>query len=819
MISNYLSIAFRQLRKKTLYTSLNIVGLALGVASCMLITLYVAHELSYDRWNPNADRIVRPVADINFAGNHFELATVGSYMPPDAAKELPEIQSWCRIRDYGSYLVKRDGPLQQNIREEHVLVVDSTFFEVFPLKMIAGDPMRCLAQPKTVAISRSRAEKYFSAAQMAIGQTLVLENEERWQVTAVFEDVPVTTHFSADLLLSMNGNEEIKTDPPFWGANNNFQAYFLLRKGTDKAVFAQKFQKLSAEKLVITTQQLIGTSVEELAKTGQYARFLLQDLTDIHLHSDLTSELQPNGSIRYVWVLGAIAAFILLIACINFMNLATARSAGRAKEVGVRKALGVRRSALIGQFLSESWMLTAIAGGLGVYLAALILPYFNELAGRELSMPWSQPIFWISLFAGIGVTGLLAGSYPAFFLSAFNAVQVLKGNPTRAKGGGGGFRSALVVFQFTVSVALIISTLLVSKQLAFIQSKKLGFDKSQVIILDDAYVLGDKAYKLKEDMLKLSAIEQATVSGFLPVSSNRSNYTFSKTRSFDKDNSVAMQSWDVDSDYLKTFGMQIASGRDFDPSRTTDSAGLILNESAVRLFGFSDPIGQKVYTIKAGMRGAPKPEDFNEFTVIGVVKDFHFESLRDNIGALCMQLGKSEGRISFRYKGAETAPVVAALEKQWKNMAADQPFSVRFLDEAFGRMYKAESRVGQIAGIFALLSVLISCLGLFGLAAFTAEQRTKEIGIRKVLGASVAGITGLLAKDFLKLVLVSFVIASPIAWWAMNQWLADFAYRIDIQWSVFIIAAIVAVGIAFLTVSFQSIRAALANPVKSLRSE
>ena len=819
MLSNYLTIAFRQLRKKTLYTGLNIVGLGLGVAACLLITLYVAHELRYDRWNPNAERIVRPVADINFAGNHFELATIGSYMAADAAKELPEIQSWSRIRAYGSYLVKRDGPLQQNIREENVLTVDSTFFEVFPLKMIAGDPARCLVQPKTVAISRSRAEKFFSSAQMALGQTLLLENKERWQVTAVFEDMPPTSHFHADLLLAMNGNEEIKADPPFWGANNNFQTYFLLHKGTDKQAFAQKFATLAAEKTAITTQQLIGTSVEELAKTGQYARFLLQDLTDIHLHSDLTAELQPNGSIRYVWALSAIAAFILLIACINFMNLATARSASRAKEVGVRKALGVRRSALIGQFLSESWMLTAMAVGLGLGLAAVCLPYFNDLAGRELTMPWGQPVFWVSLLAGIGVTGLLSGSYPAFFLSAFNTVQVLKGNPVRAKGSSTGFRSALVVFQFAVSVALIISTLLVSRQLAFIQSKKLGFDKSQVIILNDAYALGDQAYRFKEEMLKLPVIEHATVSGFLPVSSYRSNFTFSQTRSFDKDKSVAMQRWEVDSDYLTTLGMNIAIGRDFDPSRVSDSTGVILNESAVRLFGFTDPIGQKVYTMKDGVQGAPRPEDFVEFTVIGVVKDFHFESLRDNIGALCLQLGKSEGMISFRYQGAATAPVVAALEKQWKSMAPDQPFSVRYLDEAFGRMYKAESRVGQIAGIFALLSVLISCLGLFGLAAFTAEQRTKEIGIRKVLGASVAGITGLLARDFLKLVLISFVIASPIAWWAMNQWLADFAYRIDIQWTVFVLAALVAVGIAFLTVSFQSIRAALANPVKSLRSE
>lgn len=817
MLYTYFTITLRQLRKKTLYTSLNIIGLSIGVASCLLITLYVIHELSYDRWNIQADRIVRPVADINFGGNHFDLSTVGSFMVPDAAKELPEIQSWCRIRSYGSFLVKKEGAGQMNIREDNVLTVDSTFFEVFPLKIIEGSPAKCLSQPKTVALSRRSAEKYFSAPQVAIGQTLVLENEDRWLVTAVFEDMPVASHFHADFLLSMNGNEEVKSDPPFWAANNNFQAYFLLRKGTDKQAFAKKFDALSISKIAITLQNLIGTTPEEMAKTGQYARYNLQNLPDIHLYSDLTAELQPNGNIRYVWILSAIAAFILLIACINFMNLSTARSGGRAKEVGVRKALGSGRLALIWQFLSESIVLTTIAVGLGVCLTVLVLDSFNELAGRNLTIPWSAPVFWVSLLGGISITGFLAGSYPAFFLSAFNTVQVLKGNPLRTSGGG--FRSALVVFQFSVSIVLIIGTLLIFKQLEFIQAQKTGFDKSQIILLDDAYALGDKVYSFKAAMLRNAAIERATVSSYLPVSSNRSNYIFSKARSMDKDQTVSMQRWKVDSDYLPTLGMSIAAGRDFDPKRVTDSTGLIINESAARIFGFEDPIGQKVYTLKDGMQGAPQPEDYDEFTVIGVVKDFHFESMRDNIGALCLQLGRSTGSIAFRYKGTETAEIKAALEKEWNSIAPDQPFSVRFLDEAFGRIYEAETRVGNIAGIFALLSVLISCLGLFGLAAFTAEQRTKEIGIRKVLGASIVGITGLLAKDFLKLVLIAIVIASPIAWYFMNKWLADFAYRINIQWWMFAAAGVVALAIAFLTVGGQAVKAALANPVKSLRSE
>ncbi len=820
MLYSYFIITLRQLRNKTLYTGLNIVGLSLSVAACLLITLYVVHERSFDRWNPNADRIVRPVADINFAGNHFEMATVGSYMVPDAAKELPEIESWCRFRNYGSFLVKREGEMQQNNKELNVMDVDSTFFKLFPLKVLAGDPATCLTRPNTIAIARSRAEKYFSSPQMALGQTLILDNKDRWQVTAVFEDIPVATHFNTGLLCSMNGSEEVKTDPPYWGTNNNFQAYFLLRKGTDKAAFAEKFKALVTSKTAITTQQLMGASPEEFAKTGQYAHYPLQNLTDIHLYSDLTAELQPNGNIKYVWILSAIAVFILLIACINFMNLATARSAGRAKEVGVRKALGSMRGALIGQFLSESVLLSTLAVGVGVVVAALALPGFNDLADRSLSMPWSQPLFWAALVGGIGITGLLAGSYPAFFLSAFNTIQVLKGNPLRSGGGGNcRLRSSLVVFQFAISVALIIGTLLIYNQLNFIQNKKLGFDKSQVVILDDTYALGKQVVNFKEAIQRLPGIEHVSVSGFLPVFSNRSNYIFSKMRSMNKDASVSMQRWMVDSDYLATFGMEIAAGRNFDPTRISDSTGILINQSAAKLLGFADPIGQKVFTPKPGLQGAAGAADFEEYTILGVVEDFHFESLHANVGALCMQLGSSDNAIAVRYKGKETAAVVAALEAQWKSMVPDQLFGVRFLDEAFGLIYANEKRVGKIAGLFALLSILISCLGLFGLATFVAEQRTKEIGIRKVLGASVVGITGLLAKDFLKLVLIAIVIASPVAYFFMDKWLADFAYRIEISWWMFAIAGVLAVSIAFITVGFQAVNAALMNPVRSLRSE
>ncbi|MEZ4988838.1 MAG: ABC transporter permease [Saprospiraceae bacterium] len=818
MLKNYLKMAWRSLLKNKGFSFINIFGLSIGVACCLLILLYVANELSYDKWNPNVDRIVRPVSDIKFGGNHMQMAVVGSILGPDCGKDLPEVQSWVRFRDYGRYLVKRDGEGRQNISEADVLTVDSTFFEVFPIEMVEGNALTCLTDPNTVAISRSRAEKYFATAQQAIGQTLILDNRDRWTVSAVYEDMPVNSHFRADLLLSMNGNGEVANDPTLWAMNNNFHTYLLLRPGTDVADFKEKFAAYARDKVGQTAKQLLGISQEEMESGGQYARFYLQDLTDIHLYSDQTVELAPNGSIKYVWIFGAIAAFILIIACINFMNLSTARSADRAKEIGVRRVMGSRRSALISQFLSESTLLAALSVGLAVVLAMAALPWYAALADRDLSMPWTSPLFWLSLIGTIGVVGLLAGSYPAFFLSAFDTIKILKGQ-MGGKRKGAGFRSVLVVFQFVTSASLIIATLMVFKQLHFIQNKKLGFDKSQVVILNSAYALGDRSKTFKEEMLKHPAVQQVTISSYLPVPSSRSDQTYSKARSFQADNSVNMQTWRVDEDYLSTLGMELTAGRNFDLRQLTDSAAVILNETAARLFGYDDPIGKKVYYMDASSDGPPSPEDFSELTVIGVVENFHWASMRENIGALCMVLQPSNGLISFRYDASETDAVLTELERQWRAMAPDQPFSYRFMDESFAQMYQAEQRVGRIAGIFALLSVFVSCLGLFGLASYATEQRTKEIGIRKVLGASVAGIVSLLSKDFLKLVGVALLIAIPLAFYGMKQWLADFAYRIPMDWGLFVLAGIAVLLIAFFTISIQSVKTALTNPIDSLRNE
>ncbi len=818
MLQNFIKIALRNLRKRKLYSFINIIGLAAGLASFLLIALFITHELSYERWNPNADRILRPHADIKFGGSELKMAVTGVPVGPDIASEMPEVENFCRLRAYGSYLVRKDGSQQQNFEEKEVLTVDSSFFQLFPLPLLAGDPKRCLSSPNTIAIDDKLARRYFGTVEGAMGQTLILDNDRKYQVTAVYEEMPSSTHFQADILISMMGNQEVEQSPPFWAMSNNFHTYILLKENIDQKAFFEKFRQFSASKVETASQQMLGKSVEELEATGQYARFELQKLTDIHLHSDLSFELSPNGSIQYVWVFGAIAAFVLFIACINFMNLTTARSSNRSKEIGVRKVLGSLRSSLIGQFLTESVLMTFVAVLLALGLVVIILPWFSEVSSREMSIPWSHPLFWASIVIGTLVVGLLAGSYPAFFLSGFNPLSVLKSNGT-ARTGGGNLRSFLVVFQFTTSIVLIIATILVFRQLSYIQNKKLGFQKDQLIIVNNAYALGGQTKVFKQEMLQYPGIQSGTISSFLPVPSSYSNTSFSTSPEFREDNTINMGIWTVDHDYQKTLGFEITQGRFFDQQFPTDSSAIILNKRAVEILGFEDPLGKKLYLPMDFDGGQNQMTNFEEYTIIGIMDNFHWESLRENIGPLSMRLGSSNGLITFKYEAAQSTAVINQLEATWKRLAPEQPFSYRFMDESFAGMYEAEQKIGSIATAFSLLAVLISCLGLFGLASYTVDQRTKEIGIRKVLGATSTNIISLLSKDYLKLVVIALIIASPIAYWGMERWLQDFAFRIDISWWIFLAAGLVAVLIAVLSVSFQSIKAAVSNPIDALRSE
>lgn len=820
MIRNYLKAAFRALLKNRAYTALNIAGLAVGVAACMLILLYVSHETSYDTWNPQSGRIVRPTYHIKITGFEEYHGAVDATVGPQAAEAFPEIQSWCRIRQFNTWKARREDQTLASSRDERVLSVDSTFFDIFPLKIIAGSARNALNQPGTAAIARSRAAYYFASPEMAIGQTLVMGDNERHQITAVYEDMPENSHFQVDILFPLTGNQEVRNAPPYWGYNNNFYTYLLLRPGTDEAVFSKKFEALAFEKVSVLIKDLFGTTTSEFEKSGQAAQFGIQKLTDIHLHSAFNTELGSNGNIQYVWIFSAIAFFILLIACINFMNLSTARSSGRAREIGVRKVLGSTRSALAGQFLTESVVLAAIAICIAPVLVYAALPGFNELSERNLSIPGSNPVFWVSLVAGGVLTGLLAGLYPAFFLSAFQTIKVLKG-PAALNGSTKGLRlrNGLVVFQFAISTVLIICTILVYFQLQYIQQKQLGFDKSQVLIIENTGIPTSALHTFESNMQQQAGVEKVSISNYLPLPNrNRGNCILSEKRGTSESDKV-FQRWFTDAAYIRTLGMEIIQGRDFDPARVTDSTAIIVNETAARELGFADPLGQTLYTSRSKAVDS-KAADFMALTIIGVVKDFHFESLYNQVGGLFFQLaGERNGSILLRTNGSSTAKVIARVEQEWAALGTDRPLEYHFMDETLDKAYRSERRIGTIALIFALMSVFVSCLGLFGLAAYMTERRTKEIGVRKVLGASVAGITGLLAKDFLKSVLIAVIIASPIASYLMQRWLSDFAWHIEIRWWIFVLAGGIAVVIAAMTVSFQSIRAALADPVQSLKSE
>lgn len=556
-------------------------------------------------------------------------------------------------------------------------------------------------------------------------------------------------------------------------------------------------------------------SMEDFAKSGNMLKYSLFPIKDIHLHSSRTVELGVNGNIQYVYIFSAVALFILLIACINFMNLSTARSAGRAKEVGIRKVLGTEKKALIGQFLTESTLMAFISTLLAISIIWISMPWFNTMAGKQLEFTiLFKPQYILFLFSLPIVIGILAGSYPAFYLSAFQPISVLKGK-LNAGSKKNGLRNFLVVFQFATSIILIIGTIIVYQQLKFIQNTNLGFNKDQVLVVNNPGIRGENREVFKNEIAKLSGIKSASFAGYLPVSnSSRNDNTFSPDAVMNEKNGFNMQSWSVDYDYIPTFGMEIIKGRNFSKEYGSDSAAIIINESTAAVLGPDEPIGKYLYTNDGG-----SPNSTTALQIIGVVKNFHYESLRKNVGPLSMRLGNNRWASAYRVDTKDINQLVKNIELKYKEMAPGMPFSYQFLDDSFDEMYREDQRIGQVSLNFAFLAILIACMGLLGLATYTMEQRTKEIGVRKVLGATVANIVKMLSKDFLMLVSISIVIAVPIAWFGMYKWLQEFAFRMDMSIWIFVAAGVVALLIAFITVSFQAIKAALMNPIKSLRTE
>jgi len=816
MLKNYFTIAFRNLKKQRFYTLINILGLAIGIASCLVILLYITNELSYDQHHTGANRIYRINCEIKFGENHLNLATAPGPLADAMRNDFPEVEHAARFWSDGSMLIKRTD---QNIKEIEVIFADSSVFNVFTIPFVQGNPKGALRDPYTMVISQKAAAKYFPN-ENPIGQTLIVENKDSYKVTGVYEDMPVSSHFRFEIMLALVSTDYNKD--PNW-LSNNFNTYIKLRPDADYKALEAKFPKMIETYAGPQAKRALGDdfTMEKFRASGNKLEWTLMPLTDIYLHSDLTAELGVNSNIAYVYLFGAIALFILAIACINFMNLGTARSSNRAKEVGVRKVMGSLRSHLVRQFLTESILLSVFSFFVALAVAWLILPSFNLLADKELFLPFDKGIFWGGLAAGALMVGLLAGLYPSFFLSAFRPVNVLKGNLSLGMKSGL-IRSSLVVFQFSISIILIVGTISVNRQLGFIQNTKIGFNKDQIIVIKDAYGMGDQVQSFKDEVLKDNRILSGTISGFLPVSgTNRNDNThWPEGTQPTEENMVALQCWRVDYDYIKTLGMKIKVGREFSNEFPSDSGAVILNEAAQKIFGFTtDPIGKKISTFSGDGSGGIDREHPKSFPVIGIVEDFHFESLKQNITPLALFLDKSIGLVSFRFQAKDSQEVISTIEKNWKALAPGMPFSYSFLDEDFGRMYAAEQRLGKIFFIFAGLAIIIACLGLFALTAFTAEQRTKEIGIRKVLGASVSSIVVLLSKEFGKLIFIAFIIAAPLAWYGVDWWLKNYTYKAEIGVMVYVLAGVFAFVIAWLTMGFQSIRAASSDPVKSLRSE
>jgi putative ABC transport system permease protein len=810
MLRNYFKTALRNLWKNKGFSAINIVGLSIGLATCLLILIFVMDELSYDRFNAHADRIYRLDGEIKFGGNHFILAVAPAPAGPTLLRDYPEILKEVRFRGNGGRLMKKGS---QNIKEESVIMVDSTLFDVFSLPLLAGDPHTALREARSVVLTEKMARKYFDRTDV-VGKTLMINDSIPYKVTGVLKEIPAQSHFHFDFFLSLSESQEAKRSDDAW-LSNNFNTYILLREGVDAKKFEAKMNKDILTKYVAPLiHAAVNISIDDFFKAGNTVQFQLTPMTTIHLHSNKTAELDANGNIQYVYIFSAIATFILLIACVNFMNLSTARSANRAKEVGIRKVLGSLRGNLIAQFIMESVLISFIAMVLAVGLAYALLPVFNQLSAKQMSIGlfsrgWLAPAMLVLVL----VVGFLAGSYPAFFLSAFRPILVLKGN-VAAGFKTSWLRNSLVVFQFGISIFLIVGTAVIYRQLSFIHSRELGFNRDQVMVIHNPYVMGDQARTFKDKLLNLPGVVGATMTGFLPTSDNRNDDAIFLSPDLDIKKSVSMQVWPIDEQYIPVLGMKMADGRNFSRDFLTDSNAVIVNESAVRLMQGVKPVGSKLYVLDD-----IKTKKTKEYHIVGVVKDFNFNSLRENVTPVALFLQRDNGQLALRVKTANIHHLAGLVENEWRKMAPSQPFAYSFMDEEFNNIYRGEERMGGISLSFSLLAIFIACLGLFGLTAYAAEQRTREIGIRKVLGASVAGIIRLLSRDFLRLVLVSAVIAFPLAWWAMHNWLQDFAYRITIGWEIFAVAAGISVGIALLTVSFQAVKAALANPVKSLRSE
>ena len=792
MIKNYFKTAWRNLVRNKAFSTINIVGLAMGLTCSLLIMLWVQDERSIDNFHVNGRQLYQV-----YERNHYDGKIDAGYatqglLAEELKKIIPEVQYASGFEYAAPPGTQTTLEAGDKINKMTGMFAGADFFSMFSYPLLQGKAELALNAPGAIAISRKMAEYFFDSPEKAIGKAIRYDNKEELLVTAVFENLPVNSSQQFDFLRSWTDFVKQNAWVQNWG-NTSPSTFIQLRVNADPAKTESKIKDF-----IYRYQPKTESFYTELA---------LQSYPGRYLHSTFKNGYVDGGRIEYVRLFSIVAVFILLIACINFMNLATARSTKRAREVGVRKVVGAQRLALIGQFAGEALLLTFFSVIIAVILAIALLPFFNNLTGKELSLPLTQPVFWAILIGLLAVTGLVAGSYPAFFLSSLNPVRVLKGS-LKFTWGARFFRKGLVVFQFTLSIILIVGMIVIYRQMDYIQTKNLGYNRENLIYIPIEGELVKKYGLFKEQVAKETSI--------LGITKMRNSPTVIEhhTGSIEwpgKDPNTAVSFADavVGYDFVNTMKLKIKEGRDFSKEFGTDSASYILNETAVKKIGFENPIGQ---TVSWGNRPGK---------IIGVLQDFHFNSMHQAIDPLIIRLDENWkwGTILVRAKAGKTKEAIAGLERICKSLNPKFPFSYQFSDQEYAKLYRSEQVVSKLANIFAFLAILISCLGLFGLATFTAEQRTKEIGIRKVLGASIPGIISLLSSNFLKPVAIAMIIAFPVAWYIMNNWLQDFAYKTAIEWWMFALTGLLTMGIALLTVCYQSIKAALINPVGALRSE
>jgi putative ABC transport system permease protein len=789
MFKNFFKTTFRNLSLHKTFSFINIMGLAVGITACFLIFLYVKFETSYDDFNTKANRIYRLVADIKTPSNTLHGSTTSAPMAINIEKDFPEVESAVRIK-YGSYLVRRG-----NIKiQTNTILADSTLFNIFDFPLIYGNRQTALKEPMSIVLSQTAAKKYFGDKN-PVGQTLLLTGDNiNSVVTGVMKDIPENSQIKTDMIVSMSSDNRLshRSSDSVW-TRLNLASYLLLKPGVNANALQSKFPAFI--KKYITSQQNSETSYT----------LSLEPLRDIYLRS--TRDGNTSGNINNVYIFSIAALFILIIACINFINLATARATERAKEVGVRKISGAKKIQLAWQFIGESVMLSLIAFIITVILSYLLIPAFNQLAGKTISAGlFGDYNNVLLLFCTSVCVGLIAGIYPALVLSSYKPITVLKGRFVTGKKGVL-LRKSLVVTQFTISVALIISTIIVYNQLKFMRSQDLGFNKDEMMIINTQ---GDKNRStFKESLSSVPGVLGTSFSDAVPGGDNSTANSKVENSSGEMQN-VSLDIFFVDFDFINLYKMEMAAGRGFSAAFGADSNAMVINESAAKLLGCKTPqqaIGRNFD--QWGVQGK----------IVGVVKDFHYLGLQKEISPLSMRLEQRDAMLSVKVSSNNLPSTIKTIEAKWAQVIPNRPFDYSFLDEDFDKQYRAEDRFGSLFLNFAALAIFISCLGLLGLASYSIIQRTKEIGIRKVLGASVQGILQMLSKDFIKLVAIAFVFAAPLSWWAMHSWLQDFAYRINIEWWMFAVAGFGALFIALLTISFHAVRAAIANPVKSLRTE